>query len=79
MSRTPTSALPIFGQDQHSFEHFIATNHRLFWGFTSNKFPNIGNTTVSCDLSVTFNALIRSRARCQNEKNSNTFIFYLLL
>jgi hypothetical protein len=36
-------ALPIFGLDQHSSEHFIATNHRLFWGRTSIKFPNIGN------------------------------------
>jgi len=36
-------ALPIFGQDQHSSGHFISTDHLLFWGLTSIKYPNIGN------------------------------------
>jgi hypothetical protein len=36
-------ALPIFGLGPHSSEHFITTNHQLFWGLTSIKFPNISN------------------------------------
>jgi hypothetical protein len=28
-------ALPLFGLDQHSSEHFISTGHLLFWGLTS--------------------------------------------
>jgi cytochrome c len=35
--------LPLFGQDQHSSKHFISTDHQLFWGLTSTKYPISGN------------------------------------
>jgi hypothetical protein len=44
-------ALPLFGQNQHSYDYFISNGHLLLFGVDQPLFPNSGNAKLSGQFS----------------------------